>query len=42
MMNTDYGWHVGVMLCGMLALGLACWGWLNSGLAFLQLGMGAC
>lgn len=41
-MNTDDGAQIALMLGGMLALGLACWGWLNSGLAFLQLGMGVC
>lgn len=41
-MNIEYGWNAVLMMGGMLALGLAWWGWLQGGLAFLQLGLGVC
>ena len=41
-MSSHYVWNTALVLAGMLALGLVWWGWLQSGLAFLQLGMGVC
>ena len=41
-MNTGYGLNTALVMAGMLLLGLAWWGWLKSGLAFLQLGRGVC
>ncbi|WP_341303053.1 hypothetical protein [Pseudomonas sp. TMP25] len=41
-MNTDYGLTTALVLATMVILGLAWWGWSQSGLAFLQLGLGVC
>ncbi|WAC44338.1 hypothetical protein OU997_19225 [Pseudomonas sp. SL4(2022)] len=41
-MNAEYGWNTALAMGGMLTLGLAWWGWLQGGLAFLQLGLGVC
>ncbi|MDX1366821.1 MULTISPECIES: hypothetical protein [Pseudomonas] len=41
-MNTHNLLSVGLALLGSLALGLIWWGWQQSGLAFLQLGMAVC
>lgn len=41
-MIGDYAWSTGLAMASMLILGLAWWGWAQSGLAFLQLGLGVC
>lgn len=41
-MSKEYRWQAVLAFVGALLLGLAWWGWGQSGLAFLHLGIGLC
>jgi hypothetical protein len=41
-MSPRHARNIALVLAGMVVLSLVWWGWLQSGLAFLQLGMGVC
>lgn len=41
-MSTEYKWRTVLAITGVVLLGLAWWGWSQSALALLQLGLGVC
>lgn len=41
-MNVHHWLNTALALAGAAVLGLIWWGWLQGGLAFMQLGMGVC